>query len=117
MTASGEQPAIVLRFDRAVSPSLVRAFALGCEEEGVPSDSRVGTGDSVTLARQAAAESTLFVGVGIDGSGAIALHDHRLGELPPLLFDAAGTVDIARRFGVAAGRLARGRPLPEVFGR
>jgi hypothetical protein len=114
MTSQSERPAVLLRFDRAVSASLVQAFELGCEEEGVPSKSRVGTGDATTLARQAARDSALFIGAGIDADGGIALHEQRLGERPPLLSAAAATVAVARRFGAATGRLARGRPLPEA---
>lgn len=70
--------------------------------------------DAVELARAAAHESALFVGAGIDSDGQIALHEQRLDDRPPLLVRNTTTPEIARGFGVAAGRLARNRPIPDV---
>jgi len=112
---SAERPAIRLLYASGAPAELVRAFEHGCEEEGVPVVTTSTTsGDAATLARTAAQESTLFIGAGIDDPGRIALQEQRLGSGNPLLGRDATTPEGARGFGVAAGRLARGRPIPDV---
>jgi hypothetical protein len=114
MTSSATRPAIRLHHDPKASIELVAAFQLGCEEEGVPVETAVAAGDVQSLARAAATESGLFIGAGIDAGDTIALHEQRLGDRPPLLLRFAATALDARSLAVAAGRLARGRPLPHV---
>ena len=115
MTTSADRPAVRLLHASGALAELVRAFEHGCEEEGVPVVTAVSPpADADSLARTAAQESTLFVGAGIDADGRIALHEQRLGDRDPLLFRNTTTAEVARGFGVAAGRLARGRPFPDV---
>lgn len=117
MTPDVARPAIQLRHEPTAPAALIAAFRLGCEEEGVPLEIGVGVGAAEWLARAAAADSNLFIGAGIDAGGAVALHEHRLGDRPPLLARPAAAPADARRLGVAAGRLARRRPLPDVVAR
>jgi hypothetical protein len=115
VTSSIDRPAIRLLYARDASAELVRSFEHGCEEESVPVVTAVANVvDAVSLARTAASESSLFIGAGIDAEGRIALHEHRLADRAPLLIRDTTTPEIARGFGGAAGRLARGRPIPDV---
>jgi hypothetical protein len=91
--------------------ALVEAFLLGCEEEGVPVIAHVEDGEAESLARAAAARSDLFIGGGIDGCGAVAVHEHRLGGRPPVLLVLGADVRAARVAGGDAARLVLGRRL------
>jgi len=114
---STARPAVQLWHTRDAPADLVRAFARGCEEEGVSVAKVLRFGSADALARSAAEASALFIGAGIDATGGIALTEQRLGHRPPLLIVNGATVVVARRFGTAAGRLARGRPMPDVLAR
>jgi hypothetical protein len=107
-------PAILLFHHPDAAPELIEAFLLGCEEEGVPVEVCALDSTAAILARSAAKASTLFVGAGIDQTGALAIHEQRLGDLPPLMrLTGASSMD-ARTLGVAAGRLVRGRPIKSI---
>lgn len=108
-----ERPAIRLFHDPAAPPDLVTAFQLGCEEEGVPLITVPRIADAEALARSAAFASVLFVGAGIDAIGTVALHEQRLGKRRALILIRSASPSNARRLGSAAGRLVRGRPLPD----
>lgn len=107
-----EAPAILLLHDPAAPAALVSALQRGCEEESVPVVARAAAGEAESLARRAAAGSALFLGIGVDGHGTVTLHEHRLGGRPPLARLETASLAQARRIGTAAGRIARGRPLP-----
>jgi hypothetical protein len=110
------RPAVNLWHAKGARADLVRAVLLGCEEECVPIRVTVAPeGDAASLAHAAASESALFVGAGIDTTDGVALDEQRLGERPSLLSETNATAQIARQFGIAAGRLVRGRPLPAAI--
>ena len=118
MTRAVERPAIRLLHVPGAPAELVSAFEHGCEEEGVPVVTAVSaSADAVEIARAAAQDSTLFIGAGIDVDGRIALHEQRIGDRLALLVQDAITPEIARGFGIAAGRIARGRPISDVVAR
>jgi hypothetical protein len=109
-----ESPAIQLFHAPVAAPDLIAAFLIGCEEEGVPVVTASMNGEAGELARHAANASALFIGAGIDASGTMALHEQRLAARPLLFEHRSASLADARRLGCAAGRLARGRPLPGV---
>jgi hypothetical protein len=109
-----ESPTIQLFHEPAAPFDLIAAFQLGCEEEGVPVVTASVIGEAGELARRAAIASALFVGAGIDATGAMALHEQRLGARPLLVEVRSALPADARRLGCAAGRLVRGRPLPDA---
>jgi hypothetical protein len=82
----------------------------GVEEEGVPSvlERRVGDDDAHTLARVAAAESSLGVGVGIDAHGGVSVAHEKLAGPTDGLF---GGTESARTLGHNAARMGVGIPL------
>jgi len=121
-----ERPAVVLRVDDAWRDTPVLAELLaGLEEEGVPG--RVdwvsaampeqGEPAAVALAHQAALASRLEVGLGLDRSGALALHQRRQPLEAPLMVVPARLVDrpTARAMGMNAARLVKVQPL-EILG-
>ncbi len=104
-------PAIRLAHNADAPAVLVEAFLLGGEEEGVPVVSAIAEGEAAQLARNAAGQSELFVGGGIDRSGAVAVHEHRLGDRPPVVFLSQAHAGEARQAGGDAARLVLGRRL------
>lgn len=84
----------------------------GIEEERVPwTVSAVKNRELLLLAREAATESRLKIGVGVSAAGGIALHHQRLPENEPLFVLTQPTNDQARRIGTNAARLAKHLPL------
>ena len=97
-------PAIVLSAPATLATAL-EAAAAGCEEEGVPSRATVGAGTAAALARVAARESALGIGLGIDATHACVA----LASWPaPYL---TGPLADARRLGQDAARIAVRRRL------
>ncbi len=82
----------------------------GVEEEGVPAvlERRVGNGDAHALARVAAADSSLGVGVGIDSHGGVSVAHEKLTGPTDGLF---GGAESARNLGHNAARMVVGIPL------
>lgn len=86
----------------------------GIEEEGVPFvvERPDSTDDALTLARLAAARSSLGVGVGIDDSGRVCVQHQKLTEPPAgLRTSSAATPTAARSLGHNAARIVVGIPL------
>ncbi len=104
------RPVIVILHATEARVELIRALQLGLEEEGVPTQTRVGVGDIATMARLASDQSTMFLGIGVDSTGSIVLQDSRLGNSRSLMNVFSATPEQARAIGVAAGRIAKCRP-------
>jgi len=117
-----DRPTVVLRVDEAWrdTPTLAEILA-GLEEEGVPSLVEWSRGEAgrqaqpaaVAMAHQAARASRLEVGLGLDESGALVLHQRRQPEGSPLLMVPGGQVNLetARAMGMNAARLVKVQPL------
>lgn len=117
-----ERPIVVLRVDEAWRDTSTLAEILaGLEEEGVPGRVEWSQGETgglghpaaVGMAHQAARASRLEVGLGLDQSGALVLHQQRQPVESPLLVVPAGQVDqeTARAMGMNAARLVKVQPL------
>lgn len=109
-----ERPEILLYHHPGGEGGLLVHICAGIEEEGVPyrRESREG-GDAVSLAYQAAQESRLGVGIGLDAQGRAALHFERMEPAHPLFTltgREAGRVHFARNLGSNAARLVKGVP-------
>jgi len=125
-TLDEERPAVVIRADDAWRDTPVLAELLaGLEEEGVPGRvdwvSAAAPGQdvpaAVAMAHEAALASRLEVGLGLDHSGALALHQRRQPVEAPLMVVPARLVDrpTARAMGMNAARLVKVQPL-EILG-
>ena len=109
---------LVYRHPAAPGPVL-REVCAGAEEEGVPTevaDAPGGGGaqDAIALAHAAARESRLDVGIGIDASGAAAVHHGKLPQdRPPATTGPHSTAPDWRRAGRIGARVVKGLPLTE----
>lgn len=89
----------------------------GIEEEGVPAvlARRSAADDAHLLARSAALDSSLSVGVGIDADGAISVqHEQLAGPTAGLHSGPAVSSAVARTLGHNAARIVVGIPLRAV---
>lgn len=109
------RPAIMILRVQSVMTDRMDPLLWGIEEEGVPFEVQaVTTAESVAeLAKRAALNSALNVGIAVDERGEIALHHRDLPVGTPLfsLSGALGDPVKLRRLGVNAGRLAKVQPL------
>ena len=107
-----DKPAILVLSSR--TGPVESAVLAGIEEEGVPSvvERPVNHDDADTLARLAAARSSLRVGVGIDSRGRVCVQHEKLVD-PPAELSSQGPADLtaARALGHNAARLVVGIPL------
>ncbi len=104
------RPAIVVA-SVAAGP-LEDAVLAGIEEEGVPAVvERVTAGRAVDLARTAARQSPLGVGIGIDGDGAVCVQPEKVADPIPELVVTPAAVAAARTLGHDAARICSGLPL------
>jgi len=90
----------------------------GLEEEGVPWVVCAASGadadlDPVTLAHEAAVESTLKIGVAVHPTR-IAVHHARLAVEEPVYDVSKVDATLARTLGTNAARLAKGTPLRPI---
>ncbi|HYG56853.1 MAG TPA: glycerol dehydratase reactivase beta/small subunit family protein [Symbiobacteriaceae bacterium] len=109
-----DSPAVVVFVDPAyLDTALLTELLAGLEEEGVPARVRPAAGSAVAMAHQAALESPLEVGLGLDRRGAMALHHRRTQPDRPLFATGDSPVDglVARDLGVSAARLVKVQPL------
>lgn len=92
----------------------LREVQAGLEEEGIPWRVKEEAGGAfVSLGHQAATESQLGVGVGIDAEG-MCIHYQKLPQDKPLfLLNADETKAKWRRIGYNAARLVKGIPFKE----
>lgn len=107
-----DRPCIVIACEPESNQGLLAGMHHGCEEEGVPVAIVQEPGSATNLARLAASRSPLFIGLGLDQAGTIVLVEHRAADRAPLLHVSTASTANARLLGVAAGRIARRRPLP-----
>jgi hypothetical protein len=109
---------LVYRHPAAPEPVL-REVCAGAEEEGVPTEvvdasEGLAAQDATALAHAAARASRLEVGIGLDSSGAAAVHHGKLPERHPAATTgpAASPADW-RRAGRIGARVVKGLPLTE----
>jgi hypothetical protein len=82
----------------------------GIEEESVFYEVKsVEPNNAVSLAYEAAGTSVLEVGIGIDNSGAVALHYRKM-ETPLFTLQPSNGKEAQRRLGTNGARLVRGIP-------
>ena len=105
-----EPPAIVLR-DGGANAELLREVCAGVEEEGVPVRVDSAQGTAGDLARAAAADSVLQVGIGVDRAGAVVVRHRLLAAHAPVLTVAEGDRPDWRRAGRVAARIITTQPL------
>lgn len=93
-------------------PGVLREVECGVEEESVPCEVfRVPENNALSLSYAAALESVLEVGIGIDGSGVLAVHYKRLPlESPLFRISCAGEFNRIRSVCSNAARLVKGTP-------
>lgn len=111
-TAAKNKPCIVLAAaPHAQLTDKLREIAAGMEEEGIPWRQLPDTdGEAVTLARRAAEESALGVGIGV-GERGLCVHYSKLPPEKPLFQHAdAGDAPLWRLYGSHAARLVKGLP-------
>jgi hypothetical protein len=104
-------PAVLVTVHDDAPPAVVREVCAGAEEQGIPTAilAPVGTeGDA--LARHAAGESRLEVGVGIGPDGAVVVR-HALVAEPVLQLGGDAPAGRVRQAGADAARIVAGLPL------
>ncbi|SDY57518.1 Dehydratase medium subunit [Modestobacter sp. DSM 44400] len=114
MTGSAERPAVLVYRHPGTPPAVLRQVCAGAEEEGVPTEvvDAPDGGDATALAHAAAQASRLDVGIGLDASGAAAVHHGKLPERGPAATTGLdGTPADWRRAGRTAARVVKGLPL------
>ena len=119
VTEPGPRPAVLVYRDPEAPAPPLRQVCAGVEEEGVPTDvvDVPGPDDAsvlsaVVLAHAAAEESRLGVGIGLDSSGAAAVHHGTLPERAPVATTPAGALPSEwRRVGRTAARVVKHLPL------
>ena len=112
---SVEKPVVCIRLSGDVPDTVVHYIGWGLEEEGIPV--HIGCAENYPtanmLAKVAAKESRLHVGIGIhSGTGQIALHHRDLADEKPLFTEYVSPVDREAlvRLGKNAARLVKGNP-------
>lgn len=112
-------PSVVVAAHPDAPPAVAREVHAGAEEQGVPTASVVGPGDTgdtgdtggaAAAARAAAARSRLEVGVGIGADGTVAVA-HALVAGAVLTTPVGAGPDAHRRAGADAARIVTGLPL------
>ncbi len=108
------KPAVLILRAQSVQTNRIEPVLWGIEEEGVPHEIRgVVLAKPITeLAKEAAQNSALNVGIAVNEAGEIVLHHRDLPVGMPLFAFSAGILpQQLRRLGTNAGRLAKGHPL------
>jgi hypothetical protein len=109
------KPAVLILRDRSVQPDWIDPLVWGIEEEGVPYEIRGVVQDepATELAKKAAQNSALNVGISVTDKGEVVLHHRDLPTGMPLfaLSLRALQPEQLRRLGTNAGRLTKGQPL------
>ncbi|MBU2442413.1 MAG: glycerol dehydratase reactivase beta/small subunit family protein [Nanoarchaeota archaeon] len=111
-----EKPAVRILVSGEVAPEMFNCIIWGLEEEGIPASWEKVVEDTtvIALAKRAASESRLHVGIGIGGGLREAVLHHRdLPDEKPLLIAAVGpeAQEELVRLGKNAARLVKGNPL------
>jgi len=109
------RPAVLILRAQSVESNRIEPLLWGIEEEGVPYEVRGVVTDepAAELAKEAAQNSALNVGIAINEVGEIVLHHRDLPVGMPLFAFSARVPppQQLRRLGTNAGRLAKGQPL------
>lgn len=96
-------------------PNLVEYIEHGLEEEGVHWAVQSGfDDDEISVAYEAALESSLKIGMSVSPDARIVLHHKQLPDDEPLFDVAAVTPAIARKIGANSARLAKGTPFKPI---
>ena len=114
VTEPGPRPAVLVYRNPGAPAPVLRQVRAGVEEEGVPTDvvDVPGPDEAPALAHAAAEESRLGVGIGLDSSGAAAVHHGTLPERTPVDTTPAGAFPSDwRRVGRTAARVVKHLPL------
>ncbi len=108
-------PAVLILRAQSVQTNRIEHVLWGIEEEGVPFEMRGFVTDepAAELAKEAAQNSALNVGIAMNEVGEIVLHHRDLPVGMPLFAFSARVPppQQLRRLGTNAGRLAKGQPL------
>jgi len=106
------KPTIVLLLSDSCPNEWIRHVGAGCEEEGVPlAWDKKAEGKAASLAREAAVQSRLEVGVGVDERES-AVTIFSLSEHPPYITAFhSGNPEVLRWLGHNASRLVKREPL------
>lgn len=108
------KPTIRVLYAPGASQSVLRELQYGMEEEGIPWDAEAGQGDALSLAWEAARDSRLEVGVGLDEQSAV-LHFSKLEREQPLFrLSVQRDGEQMRALGANAGRLVKKMPLKDL---
>jgi hypothetical protein len=109
------KPAVLILVAQSVQTDRIEPVLWGIEEEGVPHEMRGVIPDepAAELAKKAAQNSALNVGIAVNEAGETVLHHRDLPVGMPLFTFSAGVLkpQQLRRLGTNAGRLAKGQPL------
>jgi hypothetical protein len=104
-------PAVLVTVHDDAPPAVVREVCAGAEEQGIPTAILAPAGSGVdALARHAAGESRLEVGVGIGPDGAVVVR-HALVAEPVLRLAGDAPAGRVRQAGADAARIVAGLPL------
>ncbi|MCF8077761.1 MAG: glycerol dehydratase reactivase beta/small subunit family protein [Desulfobacterales bacterium] len=108
-------PSVQIWVRRPVSEHVIASICWGLEEEGIPAEIQyVEQGAARSLGKEAAKNSRLNVGIGIDGRAKEAVLHHRdLPEDKPLFLyeESAFEAVSLRRLGANSARVVKGDPL------
>ena len=106
-----DKPTVRVRYTLGAPQETLRQLQYGMEEEGIPWEAEVGTEEALTLAWEAAQNSRLDVGVGLDRDELI-LQYAKLDRSKPLFRISANSGEEAvRALGANAARLVKKLPL------
>lgn len=106
--------AIVICYSKRLkNESILCELSLGIEEEGLPCILKMVDSDRLyELSTKASFDSDLDVGIGVDASGHLGLHQTKLPD-GMLLFEESATMVDGRSYGSNAARLIKGIPFKE----
>ena len=108
------KPTVHVRCAEDTPQEVLRQLQYGMEEEGIPWDAEAGQGDALSLAWEAARDSRLEVGVGLDEQSAV-LHFSKLEREQPLFrLSVQRDGEQMRALGANAGRLVKKMPLKDL---
>ena len=105
-------PAVLVTVHDDAPPAVLREVCAGAEEQGIPTAILAPTTGAGAdgLARHAAGESRLEVGVGIGADGAVVVRHALVGE-PVLRLPGGAPAGEVRQAGADAARIVAGLPL------
>lgn len=91
----------------------IKKIKEGLEEEGVPWEEKEAYGNAESLAKQAAQDSQLQIGIGLLSDGTCLLQHRRMPMGNPIMkvMSGADTMEYYRVLGTNAARLAKNMPL------